>query len=90
MFVKEKLEKDHKIKELQVLKNEIGPIPEASSLKTTVEQQDLSLKKEKSQRIDKEQKLEEVNSELQKTNKSLNDLYEQFDQLYDKVANQEE
>jgi hypothetical protein len=30
------------------LKNEIGPIPEASSLKTTVEQQELSLKKEKS------------------------------------------
>lgn len=46
------------------MKNEIGPIPEASSLKTTVEQQELSLKKEKSQRIDKEQKLEEVNSEL--------------------------
>lgn len=82
MFYNEKHEKESKIKELQILKEDTPEI-EIKELKAKYDNLKLSQQKEYQTRKEKEAKLETAYAETQKKVQQLDDLYIQFDQLYE-------
>ena len=89
MFYNEKHEKECRTKELQILKEEM-PTVEVKELKAKYENLKLSQAKEYQVRKEKEAKLEAAHAEHQKKVQQLDDLYVQFDQLYEQNSSKEE
>jgi len=86
MFINEKTEKEAKVKELQIFRDKEGPIEEIQELRAKYENLKDLHNKEYMNRKEKEQKLEQCNDDLQKKNQALDDLYGQFDQLYENIG----
>ena len=82
MFYNEKHEKECKIKELLIIKEET-PVVDMKELKAKYDNLKLSQQKEYQTRKEKEAKLETAYAETQKKVQQLDDLYIQFDQLYE-------
>ena len=89
MFYNEKQEKESKIKELQILKEEAPPI-EIKELKAKYESLKLAQQKEYQTRKEKEAKLEASHAEHQKKIQELDDLYVQFDELYEQNSSKDD
>lgn len=89
MFLNAKAEKDQKVKEIQVLREEQPPT-DLKELRSKYEGLKIMLQKEQNQRKDKEVKLEQLNAEMIKKNKSLDDLYSQIDQIYEASSSLQE
>ena len=83
MFINTKAEKDQKAKELQLLKEEQAPAVDVKELRIKYENLKVLHQKELTQRKDKEAKFETINAEMQKKNKSLDDLYSQIEEIYE-------
>ena len=89
MFLDQKHEKDCKIKELLILKEE-NPPGELKEMKIKIENLKASQAKEYNGRKEKEQKLEQAHLEVQKKTTIIEDLYNQIDQLYEQSSSQDE
>lgn len=68
MFITEKTEKEAKIKELAVLKDNEGPMPEVKETRAKYEALKLTHQREYTLRKEKEQKIEVLNQEIQMKN----------------------
>lgn len=99
MFIDQKTERDAKAKELQILKEEITnapgsteetKIPEVKEIKMKYESLKIMHSKEYNLRKDKEAKLEQCHSELQRYKQSLDDIYTQIDSMSDAIAQMED
>ena len=67
MFIDQKAEKDAKIKEIQIMRNELeGQVPEVKELRMKYENLKQVHSKEYNHRKDKEAKLDQANADLQK------------------------
>jgi len=80
LFIIEKSEKDCKVKELAILKEETsGAMPEVKELRVKYENLKIINGKEYNLRKEKETKLAAAMAEIEKSKQSLDDIYTQID-----------
>ena len=89
MFLKEKLEKDKNGLELKTLREEQPPI-ELKDLKAKYEKLKSAYNREQEIKKDREAKYEQLNQEMLKKDKSLNDFYTQIDEIYESSSTLQE